>query len=121
MIECTICSEIKKLPKVFWEDMKKFGSPDFKKERWNLHFGYSSVISFFTMWFMNAFMYLNDTPLLFNLFVGWFSLFGINFVREWIMGIKYKAPFDMRDVRMGAYGGLVGALIFKILQMIFLC
>jgi hypothetical protein len=111
-MKCTICSEIKKYPRILWEDIKRFGSPDFKKERWDMHFGYSLIISIALMIFMTLFMYLGDTPIAFQLFLGWFGLLIVNFLRELYMEEKYKAPFDWRDVRMGGYGGLVGSAIF---------
>tara|TARA_R110000782_G_C14812729_1_gene412967 strand:- start:3703 stop:4068 length:366 start_codon:yes stop_codon:yes gene_type:complete len=120
MINCKICSDIKKLPIIFWEDIKRFGSPDFIKERWNLHFGFSALIAFLSIWFISTYIYINEPPLLFNLFIGWAYLFSVNFVREGVMSVRYKAPFDIRDVRMGAYGGLIGSVIFKIFQMIVL-
>jgi hypothetical protein len=111
-IECPICPVIVQNVKEYVLNTKFFFSPDFVKKRYHKHFGYSLVLTFFTIWFLFSFAYLGDTGILFPIFVGGFGAFAVNWVREWYYGIKYKAPWDDVDIHMGSYGGIVGTILF---------
>jgi hypothetical protein len=60
-IECPICPVIVQNAKEYVLNTKFFFSPDFVKKRYHKHFGYSLVLTFFTIWFLFSFTYLGDT------------------------------------------------------------
>ncbi len=68
------------------------------------------IISFFLVAFARSFMYLGDTPLWFNLFIGGFAMFCANWVRETIVESE-EVPFSWTDVNMGTYAGILGAYL----------
>ena len=111
-IECPICPVIVQNAKEYVLNTKFFFSPDFVKKRYHKHFGYSLVLTFFSIWFLFKFAYLGDTGYFFPIFIGGFGAFAVNWVREWYYGIKYKAPWDDVDIHMGSYGGIVGTILF---------
>ena len=111
MIECTICPILWNNIKKYLTDTTKIFSKDFVKQNYHKHLGYSLVLTFFAMWFLLAYANLADTGMPFQLFVGGFGAYGVNFVREWYYGIKYGAPWDFTDLNMGSYGGIIGALL----------
>jgi hypothetical protein len=111
MIECTICPILWNNIKKYLTDTTKIFSKDFVKQNYHKHLGYSLVLTFFAMWFLLAHANLADTGMPFQLFVGGFGAYGVNFVREWYYGIKYGAPWDFTDLNMGSYGGIIGALL----------
>ncbi len=89
-------------------DLRFFFHKDFIKENYYLHFFLSVLISFGLVSFFREFMYLADTPLLFNLFIGGFALFCINGVREIIVETR-EVPFSWTDINFGFWGGVLGA------------
>jgi hypothetical protein len=111
-LECTVCSMIYDSVKLYVLDLKKFASPEFKTERHNLHFFYSLILTFFSIWFMFLFMNLEGTGILFQIFVGGFGAYGVNFIREWYYGVIYDAPWSSSDINFGSYGGVVGTILF---------
>lgn len=115
-LECTVCSMIYDSVKLYVLDLKKFASPEFKTERHNLHFFYSLVLTFFAMWFMFSFMNLDGTGVLFQIFLGGFGAYGVNFIREWYYGVIYDAPWSSSDINFGSYGGVVGSALFLIIR-----
>jgi len=59
---------------------------------------------------------LKGLPTAFILCVGYLAGYAINFTREWYLA-KFKGnPFSFSDVIFGGYGGLIGTLIYIILQ-----
>lgn len=111
MISCPICIPVVKGILNYFVSLKFLFSKDFIKENYYKHFGYSVLISFFLILFLREFCYLNTTPLLFNLFIGGFTLFIINGVRESKLEDKYGAPFSWNDIFFGAHGGVLGAYL----------
>lgn len=111
MISCPICIPVLKGILSYFTSLKLFFSKDFIKENYYKHFGYSIVIGFFLILFFREFLYLDTTPLYFNLFVGGFALFTINGLREGKLEDKYGAPFSWNDVFFGSYGGILGAYL----------
>ncbi len=111
MIECSICPILWNNIKKYLTDTTKIFSKDFVKQNYHKHLGYSLVLTFFAMWFLLTHAHLADTGMPFQLFVGGFGAYGVNFVREWYYGIKYGAPWDFTDLNMGSYGGIIGALL----------
>ena len=63
------------------------------------------------MWFLLLHAHLADTGMPFQLFVGGFGAYGVNFVREWYYAKYHEAPWDPTDLNMGSYGGIIGALL----------
>ena len=114
--ECTICPIIKQNIINYISDVKKIFTPDFVKQNYHKHLGYSTVLTFFSIWFLFEFAYLGDTGVLFQLFIGGFGAYCVNWVREWYYGKKYNAPWDDTDPNMGSYGGILGASLFLIFQ-----
>ena len=111
MIECTICPILWNNIKKYLTDTTKIFGKDFVKQNYHKHLGYSLVLTFFSMWFLLLHAHLADTGIPFQLFIGGFGAYCVNFAREWYYGIKYKAPFDFTDLNMGSYGGIIGALL----------
>ena len=110
-MECPICPILWSNIKKYLTDTTKIFSKDFVKQNYHKHLGYSLVLTFFSMWFLLTYAHLADTGMPFQLFVGGFGAYGVNFVREWYYGIKYGAPWDFTDLNMGSYGGIIGALL----------
>jgi hypothetical protein len=119
--ECTICPIIKQNIINYISDTKKVFAPGFVKQNYHKHLGYSVVLTFFAIWFLFEFAHLQDTGIFFQLFLGGFGAYGVNWVREWFYGKFYGAPWDDTDVNMGSYGGIVGTAIFlaTIAQLIY--
>jgi len=95
------------IPKVF--------SKNFFKQRYYLHFFVSIAISFVVIRFMSINMHLADTPIWFHILCGWVIGYVINLVREGILEDRGVAKFDWCDVHAGAYGGIVGAILYILL------
>lgn len=110
-MECPICPVIWNNIKKYIFDIRKFISKDFIKQNYYKHFLYSLVLTFFSMWFLLPHADLVDTGLAFQLFIGGFGAYGVNFAREWYYTNKYNAPFDFTDLNFGSYGGIIGALL----------
>jgi hypothetical protein len=111
MIECTICPILWNNIKKYLTDTTKIFSKDFVKQNYHKHLGYSLVLTFFSMWLLLSYAHLAETGMPFQLFIGGFGAYAVNFVREWYYGIKYGAPWDFTDLNMGSYGGIIGALL----------
>jgi hypothetical protein len=120
-IECPICPIIKQNIINYISDIKKIFTPNFVKQNYHKHLGYSAVFTFFAIWFLFQFAHLQDTGILFPLFIGGFGAYCVNWVREWYYGKKYDAPWDDTDPNMGSYGGIIGTAIFllTIAQLIY--
>ena len=112
--ECSICPILKENFLRYITNTKKIFTPDFIKQNYYKHFGYSLVLTFFAIWFLFEFAYLGDTGSLFPIFVGGFGAYGVNFLREWYYGKFHDAPWDGVDLDMGSYGGILGAILFLI-------
>jgi hypothetical protein len=110
-MECTICPILWNNIKKYLTDTTKIFTKDFIKQNYHKHLLYSLVLTFFSMWFLLAHVDLADTGILFQLFVGGFGAWVVNFVRERYYTKKYNAPFDFTDINMGSYGGIIGALL----------
>jgi len=110
-IECTICPIIKQNIINYVLDIKKIFTPDFVKQNYHKHFGYSIVLTFFSIWLLFLYAHLGDTGVFFQLFIGGFGAYGVNWIREWYYGYRYNAPWDDTDPNMGSYGGIIGALL----------
>ena len=110
-MECSICPIIWGNIKKYLTDTAKIFTKDFIKQNYYKHLLYSLVLTFFSMWFLLLHADLADTGMVFQLFVGGFGAWVVNFVREWYYGKKYNAPFDFTDINFGSYGGILGALL----------
>lgn len=102
---------LKTLPKDTLQDFKNFFTPKFYKENWHKHFWISTSISLLWILLLLLLTGLGDTPILFRLFLGYGSLVVANGIREAYFNNKYQSFFDWRDIRMGGYGGILGAII----------
>ena len=98
---------ITSIPKVF--------SKNFFKERYYLHFFISIAISLATIRFMCVNMHLANTPIWFQILCGWVIGYVVNVVREGILEDRGVAKFDWCDVHAGAYGGIVGAILYTLI------
>ena len=99
----------------FFTDMKFFLTEDFIKQNYYKHFLYSLVLTIPSIWFANEYMHLKDTGIGFTIFVSAFGARAVNFVREWVYGIRYKAPWSWEDINFGTYGGIIGGIIAAII------
>lgn len=98
----------------FITDLRFFFHKDFFKENYYLHFILSVLISFGIVLFAREYMYLVDTALWFQLFIGGFAAFFINGVREIVVETR-EVPFSWTDINFGTYGGIVGAFLVTLL------
>ena len=114
-IECSICPIIKQNIINYISDTKKIFGPDFVKQNYHKHLGYSLVLTFFAIWLLFLYAHLGGTGNFFPIFVGGFGAYGINFLREWYYGYRYNAPWDSTDLNMGSYGGIIGAILYLLL------
>ena len=111
-ITCPICPVIKENLIRYITDIKKFIAPDFIQQNYHKHFGYSLVLTFFSIWLLFLYAHLGETGVFFQLFIGGLGAYFVNWVRETFYAEYYKAPFDPTDVNMGSYGGIVGTILF---------
>ena len=117
-IECPICPTIVNNVKNYILDIKKIFTHEFETENYYKHLEYSALIATPWILFLLRFAHLADTGIFFTLFIGGFSLFAVNWLREAYYNYKSKGeiPFDPTDVNMGSYGGILGtffALVFN--------
>jgi hypothetical protein len=110
-IECPICPTIVQHVKNYVFDTAKIFTPQFETENYYKHLEYSALIAVPWILFLLRFANLGDTGYFLPLFIGGFSLYGVNFVREWYYSKYHEAPFDMTDINMGSYGGIIGACL----------
>lgn len=110
MIECPICPVVFQHTKEYILDIKEIFTKNFIKERYYLHLFLSMFLTMGAVWYLREYAYLDETPYLFQMFIGGFGAFGVNFAREWYYARK-GAPFSMTDIRMGSYGGVLGTII----------
>lgn len=110
-IECTICPIIKQNIINYILDIKKIFTPDFIKQNYYKHLGYSLVLTFFSIWLLFTYAHLGETGNFFITFIGGFGAYCVNWIREWYYGLRYKAPFNQTDANMGSYGGILGAIL----------
>ena len=108
---CPICPMIKEGVLRYLTDTQYLFTSKFITNRYYLHLLCSCVLSFFSIWLLIAFTQLGGTPVWFQLFLGGFGAFGVNFLREMVYEELYGAPFDWTDVNFGSYGGVLGALL----------
>ncbi len=94
--------------------VKKIFTKDFIKQHWYQHMLYSFILGIIFIGFALLKMGLDDTPLLFQMFIGGLGLFTVNFLREWWMGVKHEAPMDLVDCIMGSYGGILSVLFLNL-------
>ena len=119
MIECPICPIMWERFKNYFLDMKKAFTPLFIKNNYHKHLLYSFVLTIPTIMFFIQYADLADTGLFFQLFVGGFGAFGVNFAREWYYGKFHGAPWDGTDLNFGSYGGVLGALVAHYIMTLF--
>lgn len=117
-IECTICSSLVNNVKNYILDITKIFTPAFETENYYKHLEYSALIAVPWILFLLRFAHLADTGLFFPVFIGGFSLFAVNWIREAYLNYKSKGeiPYDITDVNMGSYGGILGAVIAMVLN-----
>lgn len=109
-VTCPICPILLKNIKDYVLNIGKIFSPEFIKNNYHKHLSYSLVLTYFTVLILLSYFHLNDTPVLFKLVVGGFGAFAVNWVREWYKA-KQGNPFDIVDVHMGSYGGIIAAYL----------
>jgi hypothetical protein len=115
--ECSICPILKDNIIRYVTNTKKIFTPDFVKQNYHKHVGYSLVLTFFAIWFLFAFAHLGDTGNFFPVFVGGFGAYAVNWLREAYYNYKSKdeIKFDQTDINMGSYGGIIGAILYLLL------
>jgi hypothetical protein len=96
-------------------DIKKIFTPNFIKQNYHKHLGYSLVLTFFSIWLLFTYAHLGETGNFLPIFLGGFGAYAINGLREGYYQHKYQAPFDQTDVNMGSYGGILGAILALLL------
>ena len=108
---CPICTTVKDGVLKYITDIKYITTPLFIKNRYHLHLGCSFVLTFLSMWLLIAVEVVTGTPIWFQIFLGGFAAFAVNFLRELLYEDLYGAPFDWTDIHFGSYGGILGALL----------
>jgi hypothetical protein len=96
------------IPKVF--------SKNFFKNRYHLHFFISLLFTFLSIRLMCLHMHLEDTPTWFKILIGWGGAYVVNAIREGFLEDRGKAKFDWCDVHAGAYGGIIGTILYIIIN-----
>lgn len=94
-------------------DLKYFCKQDFFLENYYKHLIYSMVISYLGALFFSD----TQTDKFLMLFLGGFILYGINYIREWLNAKILLAPFSWTDINFGSYGGIVGVIIYILLNV----
>lgn len=89
---------------------RHFFTRDFLNENYYKHF----FLSIGIVYIINRLIDLTDTPIWFELFVGYLIGYGINFAREWYYAKFKEAKFSWEDIIFGGHGGIVGALILNL-------
>jgi hypothetical protein len=110
-MECPICPILWNNIKNYVSSLKYFFTKDFITENYYKHFLYSLVLTFFSIWFLLQHAHLADTGMPFQLFIGGFGAYAVNFVREWYYAKFKGAPWSFIDLNFGSYGGIIGALL----------
>ena len=97
--------------------INKVFDKDFFKSRRDLHFLVFYLIIYSLLFFGSKIeiLQLDQLPSLVLLIFSWFFSYFINFVREHYYARK-GADWDSFDVYAGCYGGLVGAIVYIILN-----
>ena len=98
---------INSIPKVFGKN--------FIKERYYLHFFISLVLTFLSVRLLVTYAHFNDLPTAVKITIGWMGAYAVNFFREWWYGVKGN-KFDYLDIHAGAYGGIIGTVIYILLH-----
>lgn len=93
-------------------NLQYFLKKEFVTENFYKHFFASMVILFLGIRIFD----LRGLPLPFILFLGYLGGYIINFSREWYLAKFKGTPFSSTDIIFGGYGGLVGTLIYILLQ-----
>jgi len=110
-IECPICPVIKKNVIGYLTDIKYIFTKEFIPKNYHKHLGYSFVLTIPSILALIFLFDLDDVGVPFQLFVGGFGAYVVNFVREWHYGKKFNAPWDQVDIHMGSYGGILGSAV----------
>lgn len=119
MIKCTICKIMWKKIKNYFLDIKKIFNPLFIKNNYHKHLFYSFLITIPTILVMLNYVDLANTGLFFQIFIGGFGAFFVNFIREWYYGKYHNSPYDGTDINMGSYGGITGTIVAIIIYKLF--
>lgn len=94
----------------------KVFSKNFIKERYYLHFFISLVLTFLSVRLLVVYAHFNDLPAGIKILVGWMGAYLVNYYRETLLFKIGKAKFDFLDIHAGAYGGIIGTVIYILLQ-----
>ena len=110
-IECPICPVIKKNVIAYFTDIKFIKTHEFITRAYDKHLLWSFALTIPCMLLLIFFFDLDDVGVPFQLFVGGFGAYVVNWVREWVRGKLYGIEWDQVDIHMGSYGGILGAAI----------
>jgi len=99
-------------------ELKKAFTPDFIKQNYHKHLGYSLVLTMVGLFVLDKYFNAADTGIFLHLFLGAFGAYCVNWVREAYYNYKSKEeiPFDQSDVNFGSYGGILAAVIYLLLK-----
>ena len=100
----------------YFTSVKFFFKKEFITELYWKHFAYSFALALLPMAVLMLFFRLDETPLLFQMFVSGLCCFIVNGVRETMKEAQARNegwvyPFDWIDVYFGSYGGVLVALV----------
>lgn len=110
-ITCLICPVIFNNVKAYITDIKHTFTSDFIKERYCKHLLASMILIIPLIILLMIVFNLDDTGLIFQLFIGGFISYVINFIREMYYAKYHEAPWSNIDINFGSYGGIIGAAI----------
>jgi hypothetical protein len=102
----------------YFKDINKIFLPEFKKRSYDKHLYYSAVLTFAVMWLLFRFTDIATTGFILPIVLGGLGAYGVNFMREWYRAIEKKIEPDITDANMGSYGGVIGTVIFLIVNSI---
>jgi hypothetical protein len=98
-----------------FRNFKNIFDKDFKKQRRDKHFVYSTGILLGLFTFAHFFMKFDAAPFWVVLLFGWFAAWAGNFAREWYREVKLGYKWDWLDIWAGCYGGLTAAILYLFL------
>lgn len=85
----------------------------FIEQRYYLHLFISMCINILIIQYMILHVDLNDIGLFWQMFLSGFIAYIYNYAREWYLAKQGRARFDIYDVFMGSYGGILSVIILE--------
>ena len=118
-ITCSACMPVLKGIIQYFTDIKYFFKSEFKTENYYKHFYYTLALMLPITAILLLVFDLNNTPILYQMFISGFIGFGGNWIREnKKMSVEKGIPFSIEDVHFGSYAGVLSPLIIKLVLLL---